>query len=167
MHFLLPRFPMLDSPHPACYARIMPKYAQVCQLNAQRRAGKMPNNAEKSCKVLHVPRKRQKFTPKIPKVMLTYSVWPYAEVRRLKNLKRQEITDKMAQIAKVGGLAGLDAVAAANLTDEFDPVGRVRYRHSSCPVLRGTGQSPIVHSVLRIHFVALATSYSTCSALVC
>jgi len=51
-----------------------------------------------------------------------------AEVRRLKNLKRQEITDKMAQIAKVGGLAGLDAVAAANLTDEFDPAGPARYR---------------------------------------
>ncbi len=44
-----------------------------------------------------------------------------AEVRRLKNLKREEIQQKMAQIASVGGLAGADAVAAANLTAEFDP----------------------------------------------
>ena len=44
-----------------------------------------------------------------------------AEVRRLKNLKRQEIQEKMKQIASVGGLAGADAVKAANLTAEFDP----------------------------------------------
>ena len=45
-----------------------------------------------------------------------------AEVRRLKNLKREEIQAKMRQIASVGGLAGADAVAAANLDAEFDPV---------------------------------------------
>ncbi len=45
-----------------------------------------------------------------------------AEVRRLKNLKREEIRAKMAQIARVGGLAGADAVAKAqSLTAEFDP----------------------------------------------
>ena len=44
-----------------------------------------------------------------------------AEVRRLKNLKREEIQRKMAQIASVGGLAGAEAVAAANLNKEFDP----------------------------------------------
>lgn len=44
-----------------------------------------------------------------------------AEVRRLKNLKREEIRAKMAQIAQVGGLAGADAVAAADLNAEFDP----------------------------------------------
>ena len=44
-----------------------------------------------------------------------------AEVRRLKNLKREEIRAKMAQIAAVGGLAGADAVAAADLNTEFDP----------------------------------------------
>ena len=44
-----------------------------------------------------------------------------AEVRRLKNLKREEIQAKMRQIASVGGLAGADAVAAANLNAEFDP----------------------------------------------
>ena len=47
-----------------------------------------------------------------------------AEVRRLKNLKREEIQAKMRQIASVGGLAGADAVAAANLDAEFDPVAR-------------------------------------------
>ena len=46
-----------------------------------------------------------------------------AEVRRLKNLKREEIQAKMRQIASVGGLAGADAVAAANLDKEFDPGG--------------------------------------------
>jgi protein KRI1 len=44
------------------------------------------------------------------------------EVRRLKNLKREEIRAKMAQIAQVGGLAGADAIAAADLNSEFDPV---------------------------------------------
>ena len=44
-----------------------------------------------------------------------------AEVRRLKNLKRQEIQEKMAQIASIGGLARSDVVKAANLTTEFDP----------------------------------------------
>ena len=44
-----------------------------------------------------------------------------AEVRRLKNLKREEIRAKMAQIAAVGGLAGAEAVAAADLNSEFDP----------------------------------------------
>ena len=44
-----------------------------------------------------------------------------AEVRRLKNLKREEIRAKMAQIAAVGGLAGAEAVAAADLNTEFDP----------------------------------------------
>ena len=44
-----------------------------------------------------------------------------AEVRRLKNLKREEIQAKMRQIASVGGLAGADAVAAANLDAEFNP----------------------------------------------
>ena len=44
-----------------------------------------------------------------------------AEVRRLKNLKRDEIQRKMSQIASVGGLAGAEAVAAANLNKEFDP----------------------------------------------
>jgi hypothetical protein len=37
MLILLPRIPMLNSPDSACYARIMPIYAQLC-----RRAGKMP-----------------------------------------------------------------------------------------------------------------------------
>ena len=40
----------------------------------------------------------------------------------MKNLKREEIQAKMRQIASVGGLAGADAVAAANLDAEFDPV---------------------------------------------
>ena len=44
-----------------------------------------------------------------------------AEVRRLKNLKREEIRAKMSQIAAVGGLAGAEAVAAADLNAEFDP----------------------------------------------
>ena len=36
-------------------------------------------------------------------------------------MKREEIQRKMAQIASVGGLAGAEAVAAANLNKEFDP----------------------------------------------
>ena len=40
MLFLLPKFPMLNSPHSACYARIMPNYARFCRLISERRVGK-------------------------------------------------------------------------------------------------------------------------------
>ena len=43
-----------------------------------------------------------------------------AEVRRLKNLKREEIANKMRQISAVGGLKGSGA-KVADLTAEFDP----------------------------------------------
>ena len=43
-----------------------------------------------------------------------------AEVRRLKNLKREEIANKMRQISAVGGLKGGGA-KVADLTEEFDP----------------------------------------------
>ena len=44
-----------------------------------------------------------------------------AEVRRLKNLKRQEIDNKMKQISSIGGVKNTVALSAADLTTEFDP----------------------------------------------
>ena len=46
MLILLPKFPVLDSPNSAEYARIMPNCAPLYRLNSQRRAGKMPKNAK-------------------------------------------------------------------------------------------------------------------------
>jgi len=47
-----------------------------------------------------------------------------AEIRRLKNLKREEIDNKMRQISAVGGLsskASASSLKVTNLTEEFDP----------------------------------------------
>jgi len=47
-----------------------------------------------------------------------------AEIRRLKNLKREEIENKMRQISAVGGLSSKTSASSlkvTNLTEEFDP----------------------------------------------
>jgi len=43
------------------------------------------------------------------------------EVKRLKNLKREEIRSKIDLISKIGGISGRDAEKIADLTSEFDP----------------------------------------------
>lgn len=43
------------------------------------------------------------------------------EVKRLKNLKREEIRKKVDLISKIGGISGTDAAKIADLTQEFDP----------------------------------------------
>jgi hypothetical protein len=53
MLFILPSFPMLNSSNTACYARIMPKYAQLCRPLSQRRDRRIPKNAKK---FPHVPK---------------------------------------------------------------------------------------------------------------
>jgi hypothetical protein len=53
MLFILPSFPMLNSSNTAWYARIMPKYAQLCRPLSQRRDRRIPKNAKK---FPHVPK---------------------------------------------------------------------------------------------------------------
>ena len=42
--FYLPKFPVLNSPNSACYAWIMPKYAQTMPKNVPKYAQNMPKN---------------------------------------------------------------------------------------------------------------------------
>ena len=57
MLVVLPKFPMLNSPNSALYARVMHKYTHLCRPIFERRAGKMPEHAKE---MPHVPITRPK-----------------------------------------------------------------------------------------------------------